>query len=254
MPELHTGGHRIHYVEVGPHDAPPPALMFLHEGIGSAALWRSFPEMVAETVARRGIVYDRRGHGWSDPLTVPRNVDFMHNEARVGLVEVLSALGVSRPVLIGHSDGASISIIHAGEGHAVAALVLLAPHVFVESRTLEGVAAARERFETTDLAERMAKYHHDPIATFLGWADVWESPDFGTWDLTGFLPAITCPVLVIQGVDDEYGTPAQVEAIVEGVSGPVETVMIEACGHAPHLDQPDRVAEVTAGFLARVVT
>jgi pimeloyl-ACP methyl ester carboxylesterase len=216
--------------------------VFLHEGLGSAALWRDFPRRVAEAVGRpTTLVYSRLGYGRSAPVARPRPVTYMHDEALEVLPSLLEETGIDRPVLVGHSDGASIALIHAGAGFAVHALVLLAPHVFVEDRSIAGIEAATVAYEHGDLRRRLARHHDDVDGAFRGWNDVWLSPSFRSWDITGVLPAITCPVLVVQERDDPYGTLAQVDAIERGVSGPVERLVLPGSGHSPHLDHPDEV-------------
>jgi len=160
------------------------------------------------------------------------------------------ALGVERPVLVGHSDGASIALLHAGAGHAVAGLVCIAPHVFVEPESIAGVATARQAFEGGDMARRMLLYHDDPVATFRGWNDVWASDDFRTWSIEDRLPTVTAPVLVVQGLDDQYGTVEQVDRIEAGVAGRVERLVIEGAGHAPHLDERELVGDAIARFVS----
>jgi pimeloyl-ACP methyl ester carboxylesterase len=216
--------------------------VFLHEGLGSAGLWRDFPRRVAEAVARpTTLVYSRLGYGRSARVALPRPVTYMHDEALDALPSLLDETGIDRPVLVGHSDGASIALIHAGAGFAVDALVLLAPHVFVEDRSIAGIEAATVAYEQGDLRRRLARHHDDVDGAFRGWNDVWLSPSFRSWDITGVLPAITCPVLVVQEQDDPYGTLAQVDAIERGVSGPVERLVLPGTGHSPHLDHPDEV-------------
>jgi pimeloyl-ACP methyl ester carboxylesterase len=216
--------------------------VFLHEGLGSAGLWRDFPGRVAEAVGRpTTLVYSRLGYGRSAPVALPRPVRYMHDEALEALPSLLDETGIDRPVLVGHSDGASIALIHAGAGFPVDALVLLAPHVFVEDRSIAGIEAATVAYEHGDLRRRLARHHDDVDGAFRGWNDVWLSPSFRSWDITGVLPAITCPVLVVQEQDDPYGTLAQVDAIERGVSGPVERLVLPGTGHSPHLDHPDAV-------------
>jgi pimeloyl-ACP methyl ester carboxylesterase len=216
--------------------------VFLHEGLGSAGLWRDFPGRVAEAVGRpTTLVYSRLGYGRSAPVALPRPVSYMHDEALEALPSLLDETGIDRPVLVGHSDGASIALIHAGAGFPVDALVLLAPHVFVEDRSIAGIEAATVAYEEGDLRRRLARHHDDVDGAFRGWNDVWLSPSFRSWDITGVLPAITCPVLVVQEQDDPYGTLAQVDAIERGVSGPVERLVLPGTGHSPHLDHPDAV-------------
>jgi pimeloyl-ACP methyl ester carboxylesterase len=224
--------------------------VFLHEGLGCLDLWRSVPEALAEGAGRRALVYSRAGYGRSEPATLPRAVDYMHHEGLVVLPGLLLQLGVSRPVLIGHSDGASIAVIAAG-AHAVvpSALVLVAPHVFVEDRSIEGIEAARTTYAESDLRSRMAKYHRDPDATFWGWNDVWLSRQFRAWNIEDYLLDITCPILVVQGDADDYGTLAQVEAVAAGSAGVVERVVVAGCGHSPHLERPDVVLPAITEFV-----
>lgn len=243
-------GRRLEYRTIGEGDGP--ALVFLHEGLGSMELWRGFPDQVAAATGHRGLVYSRAGHGRSDPVREPRTPGFMHHEALLVLPGLLDVLGFVEPILIGHSDGASIALIHAGAGYPVLGLVLLAPHVFVEPESITGIEAARVRFESTDLAERMARYHLDPHATFRGWNNIWLDPAFRDWSIEDSLPGIDCPTLLIQGVDDEYGTLAQLDAIERGVAGPSERLVLEDCGHSPHLDQPDHVLRAAIRFVSEI--
>ena len=175
----------------------------------------------------------------------------MHREALESLPEFLRALGIARLLLIGHSDGASIALIYAGAGHPLEALVAMAPHVFVEDISIEGIAAARHTFERTDLASKLARHHRDAGRTFYGWNDVWLSPAFRGWNIESFLPAIRCPLLAIQGDGDEYGTMAQVDAIARQAGGPVEILKLEQCGHSPHKDQPEKVIRAVVDFVRR---
>lgn len=229
-----------------------PTLVFLHEGLGSMDLWRRYPDDIAATTGRGGLVYSREGHGWSDPVRAPRSPDFMEHEALTVLPQVLDRLEISDPILVGHSDGASIALIHTGAGHQATGLVLLAPHVFVEPESIAGIEAARERFETTDLPERMGRYHRDPRSTFNAWNDVWLDPSFAAWNIEGYLPGIDCPILLIQGGDDEYGTLAQLDAIERGVTGPVSRLVLDDCGHSPHLAEPAPVLEATTRFIDQI--
>ncbi len=222
-------------------EAAARPLVFLHEGLGSLALWRDFPATVAHACGNPAVVCSRFGYGRSDPWPGARELDYMHREALESLPELLDALDVHEPVLIGHSDGASIALIHAGRsGRRVAGLVLLAPHVFVEPISIDGVRAAREAFLTTDLPWRMAKHHDDPEATFWKWNDVWRAPEFAAWNIEDVLPSISVPVLVVQGTGDQYGTVLQVEAIEHGVAGPVERLVLEGCGHVPNSNEVPR--------------
>lgn len=217
-----------------------PALVFLHEGLGSVALWRDFPDRVHAATGRRAFIYSRAGHGQSDVPSTDRTPRFMHEEALEVLPELLREHGIERPVLIGHSDGASIALIHASE-HPVEKLVLLAPHVFVEDVSVAAITEARDAFPA--VRDRMAKYHRDPERTFRLWNDIWLAPEFRSWNIEDVLPRVTAPTLVIQGERDQYGTLAQVDAI-----DPDERVVLD-CRHAPHLEAPEETLRATVEFL-----
>jgi pimeloyl-ACP methyl ester carboxylesterase len=209
---------------------------------------------VAEATGCRALVYDRYGYGQSDVLAEPRRtVRFMHDEGLNALPEILSSLSVENPILVGHSDGASISLIHAGAGHAVRGVVAMAPHVFIEPVCLSSIRKATQTLESTDLAERLGRYHRDARRTFYGWADVWLDPDFEGWDIRAdYLPGVRCPVLAIQGHDDEYGTMAQLDEIARRVRGPCELLKLENCGHSPFRDQPETVLAAIKRFMERI--
>src|SRR6266446_306442 len=251
-----AGGHRLEYSRIDPGPrlgaaADAPALVFLHEGLGSVAMWKDFPEKVSHATGCPAVVYSRYGYGKSDRLAEARGVDYMHREALDVLPQLLDALSIRNPVLIGHSDGSSIALIHAGAGsRPVRGLVLLAPHVFVEDITVESIAEAKVAFETTGLPAKLARYHDDVESTFRGWNDIWLHPDFRRWNIEEYLPGVTCPLLLIQGKDDQYGTAAQVTAIARQVNGPVETLMLPNCAHSPHLDQMQATVERIAHFVA----
>lgn len=230
-----------------------PPLVFLHEGLGSVALWRDFPAQVAHSVDRRALVYSRYGYGQSDILEEPFDTAYMHDEGTKALPALLQALNLEKPILVGHSDGASIALLHAGlSGCDISGLVLLAPHVFVEQISVNSIRKIGEQFEKSDMADKLARYHRDPVRTFRGWNDIWLHPAFRDWNIENCLPAIDCPVLVIQGEDDEYGTGDQVLAIEQGVTGPCTTVMLPDCGHSPHRDQRDRVVRAIDEFIGRL--
>jgi len=253
-----AGGHRLEYSRIDPGPrlgaaADPPLLVFLHEGLGSVALWKDFPERVSHTTGCPSIVYSRYGYGKSDGLAEARGVDYMHREALEVLPQLLDALSIRSPILIGHSDGASIALIHAGAGgRPVRGLVLLAPHVFVEDITVESIAQARVAFNTTDLSARLGRFHDHVESMFRGWNDIWLHPDFRRWNIVEYLPGVTCPVLLIQGEDDQYGTATQVTAIARQVNGPVETLMLPHCAHSPHVDQKQATVAKIADFVSRI--
>jgi pimeloyl-ACP methyl ester carboxylesterase len=253
MPFVTCAGHALEYewLDAAPQDAGGlPTLVFLHEGLGSIRQWRDFPLQVVKATGCRALVYSRYGYGQSDVLREDRaGVRFMHREALEALPALLAALRVERPVLVGHSDGASIALIHAGAGHAVRALAVMAPHVFVEPICVESIRKARDGFEPSGLAARLAKYHRDPVKTFHLWADAWLDPAFLAWNIEEYLPGIACPVLALQGVDDEYGTMEQLERIRRGVRGPCELVKLAACGHAPFREQPQATLDALTRFI-----
>lgn len=238
-------------VETTEGDDELPTLVWLHEGLGSIDLWRGVHRDVADRLGGpTTVAYSRHGHGASAPATLPRPVTYMHHEADAVLPELLAELGVTRPVLVGHSDGASIGLLYAGAGHPVDSLVCIAPHVFVEPESVAGIEAARRTFESTDMVDRMGRYHDDPAATFRGWNDVWLSPEFRSWNIQDRLGAITAPVLVVQGLDDQYGTVRQVDAIERGVRGRCERLVLDGAGHSPHLDARATVCDGIAAFVA----
>lgn len=230
-------------------DPARPTIVLLHEGLGSVALWRDFPHLLAARTRCTVVAYSRRGYGASDPLAGRREPDYMHREATEVLPDVLDALAIERPILFGHSDGASIAIVFAGTfPDRVRALVLEAPHVFVEEISLRSIAAARAAWETTDLRTRLGRYHQHVEGAFRGWNDAWLDPRFRAWNIEAEAARITAPVLVIQGEDDEYGTLAQVESIAARVPH-VQTVVLPDTGHSPHRDAPERIVARVATFI-----
>lgn len=227
-----------------------PPLVFLHEGLGSVAQWRDFPQRAADATGCEVVVYSRYGHGGSTPLAEARGVGYLHDEALLALPEFLEQVGIERPILFGHSDGASVALIHAGAGHPVSGLVVEAPHVLVEDITLAGIAATVGAYESTDLPQRLRRHHRDAEALFLGWSDIWLSPEFRGWNIESGLSNITAPILAIQGVSDEYATMAQIDRIAEDAPD-VELLKLAACGHAPHQEQPEKVLDALCDFVAR---
>ena len=230
---------------------PGSTLVFLHEGLGSVSLWKDFPERVAGATGRAALVYSRAGYGASSPAALPRQPDYMHVEAHRVLPALLDRLGIEDPILIGHSDGASIALLHAGSGtRPVRAVVALSPHVFVEDLSIASIAEARRQYRTTDLAHRLARHHDDADAAFRGWNDIWLAPAFRDWNIEDCLPRVRCPLLLIQGRDDEYGTRAQLDAIERQAGGRVTRVELADCRHSPHRDQPEATVAAIADFIA----
>ena len=252
MRHLKADGHSLEYAWHGPSPKEAPTIVFLHEGLGCVEMWRDFPERVANAVGCGALVYSRAGHGHSDPIDLPRPVRFMHGEALVTLPQVLTALDVRDAILFGHSDGGSIALIHAGSDRndRIRGLILEAPHVFVEDLGIDSIVAAAENYESGSLKTRLERYHGSNVdCAFRGWNDVWLNPEFRSWNIEEYLPQINVPVMVIQAVDDQYGTWRQVEAIERGSAGHVRTTLFKDCGHSPHRDQPDATLRAVTEFL-----
>ena len=245
-------GHSLEVQRIPGRDGRASELVFLHEGLGSVSHWRDFPARVADATGSPVSVYSRYGCGNSDLLAEPRGVGYMHDEALLALPELLAQLHVEHPILVGHSDGASIALIHAGAHDRVRGLVLLAPHVFVEDLSVASIAEAKTSFGTTDLPEKLARHHRDAAQTFWGWNDIWLHPDFRRWNIEESLPRITCPILAIQGLDDQYGNMAQVQAIARQAGGPVEILPLADCRHSPQRDQAEATLAAIAGFVKQI--
>lgn len=248
---IDVSGRRLHVLRIGTGLEGTP-LVFLHEGLGSVELWRGFPAAVVNGSAHPAFLYSRYGNGWSTALAGPRQADYLHAEALETLPEVVHHHVGDAPILIGHSDGASIALIYAGAGHPVRGLVLLAPHVFVEDLTIASISALRESFPTSDMPTKMAKYHRDPDSTFLGWADVWLSGPFHTWSIEQYVSGVACPTLLIAGNEDDYGTMRQLDAIDAGLGAPARRLVVDGAGHSPHLSHPEPVIDAVVEFIATV--
>jgi pimeloyl-ACP methyl ester carboxylesterase len=249
---IRIAGRAVEVERIDTAPAARPTLVLLHEGLGSVAMWRDFPGRLAHATNCNAVAYSRAGYGRSDPVTGPRGVRYMHDEALRELPALLDALGVAHPVLVGHSDGASIALIHAGAGvRPVRALVAMAPHVMVEDLSIASIAAAKVAYETTDLRHRLARYHDDVDGAFWGWNRIWLDPAFRDWSIEPDLPGIACPMLVIQGEDDEYGTMEQVRRIAAAAAD-VDTLALSDCRHSPHKDQPEAVIEAITRFVDRL--
>ncbi len=230
-----------------------PTLVLLHEGLGSVALWRDFPQRLAEATGCSVFAYSRPGYGQSDPVTLPRPLTYMHDEAR-RLPAVLDAAGVRRAVLVGHSDGGSIAAIAAGSRYdpRIRGLVLIAPHFFVEDEGIRAIETIRDAYKTGTLRQSLAKYHRDVDVAFWGWNGAWLDPAFRHWRIDEFLPYIRVPTLLLQGEDDSYGTIAQLRIVEELAYGPVETVLVSGAKHSPHLEAATPVLTAIADFSARI--
>jgi pimeloyl-ACP methyl ester carboxylesterase len=254
METIALGGVQLEVVRIaGPAGAQLAPIVFLHEGLGSVAMWRDWPSQLCAASGRAGIVYSRRGYGNSDAIADVRGggrlaPDYMHREALEVLPQLLAKLGLERPVLLGHSDGGSIALIHAAH-HTSAACVVMAPHVIVEEVSIRSIAQAREAYEAGGLRERLGRYHADVDGAFWQWNDIWLSDAFRAFDIRPECRMIRAPVLAIQGTDDPYGTRRQIDEIAPTL-GPFEPHMLARCGHSPHRDQPHATAQLISRFLA----
>jgi pimeloyl-ACP methyl ester carboxylesterase len=241
----------IEYAWIGTESAAR-VIVFLHEGLGSLSMWKDFPQALCKALGMRGLVYSRPGYGKSTPRESGERwpVDFMDRQATQLLPALLSSLDVPpRPWLFAHSDGGSIALLYAAAfPEAPAGVIALAPHLFVEDVSVRSIDAARVAYESTDLRARLARYHDDVDSAFYGWNDVWLDPAFRSWNIEREMERIRCPILAIQGEDDEYGTMAQVDRLADRVPH-AQVVKLADCGHSPHRDQPARVIEAVAGFV-----
>jgi pimeloyl-ACP methyl ester carboxylesterase len=246
---------RIEHQWIAPERTQAPLIVFLHEGLGSLTTWKDFPQRLCDAVGCRGLVYSRPGYGRSTPRAAQEawGLDFMHQQAHDVLPALLTALGINaaiqKPWLFGHSDGASIALLYAAEfSQALAGAVVVAPHILVEDLSLASIAVARKAYLETDLRERLAKYHADPDSAFWGWNNIWLHPPFSAWSIESEIEAIRCPLLAVQGLDDEYGTLRQIRGIAQRVPQ-AQLLELSDCGHSPHRDQPDRLIASASAFL-----
>lgn len=248
---------RLEYHRVGIAGPAAPLLVFLHEGLGSASMWKDFPARLCDAGGWRGLVYSRTGYGRSTPRPHGERwrPDYMHEQAREVLPQLLAAAGIDAaddpPWLFGHSDGASIALIYAAEyPQALAGLVVLAPHIFVEDLSVHSIEQAKYAYRDTDLRHRLSRHHEDVDSAFWGWNDIWLDPAFRHWNIEGLLASIRVPVLAIQGHNDEYGTMAQVDGLAAAVAQ-AEVLRLDDCAHSPHRDRPEAVIQATIDFIGR---
>ena len=257
MPFAEVAGQRIEYEWIGPPVGDAPCIVMLHEGLGSVSMWRDFPAAVAQATGLSVLVYSRLGYGKSDPLTdTSLPVRYIHDDATTALPGFLKALDIRQPILFGHSDGASIALIYSGSGIDPAPLgvIAMSPHVFVEPICTVSIAKARVAYEESDLRQRLARHHENVDSAFYGWNLAWLLPAFKDWNIEEYLPRIECPVFVIQGTDDEYGTMKQVEAIERQAGAGAEHVLLTECGHSPQRDPREATLVAAAGFIGRIVS
>ncbi len=251
-PSLTIGAVRLEHRVWGAPSEGPTGILLLHEGLGSVSLWRKFPELLAQRTGLGIAAFSRQGYGRSDPCPLPRPLDYMEREAIEVMPRVLDALDIEHVILLGHSDGASIAALCAGRepDSRIGGVILIAPHFFVETCSLEAIAAARVAFETSDLRARLARHHDDPDGAFKGWCDAWLDPGFRNWNIGDCLDGIAVPVLAIQGTNDPYGTEAQVLEVGRRLGPSARVEMIQDCGHAPHLEAPEPTLDIITNFVA----
>jgi pimeloyl-ACP methyl ester carboxylesterase len=253
--EVLACGKRLEAVAYGPAPGQAPTIVMLHEGLGCIALWRDFPAKLAAATGHGVFAYSRAGYGGSERIDLPRPLDYMNLEARFSLPAVLEAIGLERGILLGHSDGASIAAIYAGE-HAderIKGLILMAPHVFTEEMGLAAIADARRAYTTSDLRARLAKYHAHIDSAFCGWNGAWLDPGFRAWNIEDAVRRWRVPALLIQGVDDQYGTLKQIRAIEARSPARLASLILQACRHSPQIDQPQATLEAIVRFCATVM-
>jgi pimeloyl-ACP methyl ester carboxylesterase len=248
---------RIEYTLIAAPNAHAPLLVFLHEGLGSVAMWKGFPQQLCAALGCRGLVYSRPGYGRSTPRAPDEfwDVDFMHQQAHEVLPALFAALNIDpsadQPWLFGHSDGGSIALLYAARfPKQIAGAVVLAPHIMVEELSLTSIEQTRQTYLSTNLRDKLSRYHDDVDSAFWGWNRIWLHPPFKQWSIEDEIAAITCPLLAIQGVDDEYGTLAQIHGIAARVPH-AQLLELAACGHSPHRDQPGAVIAAVKAFVGR---
>jgi len=255
LPFVTAGGHRLHYEWIGPGPEAAPTLVLLHYGLGCVETWFDFPERLAAATGCGALVYSRWGHGRSDPVPpAPRQMTFFADEAWTVLPEILDTLGVREAILVGHSDGGTIALLYAARPQRVPAraVVSIAAHVFFDTSALNSINAGRADWDRGDLREGLERYHgNNAEPMYRAWSDLWLDPGSRDWSAEGQLPAVTCPTLVVQGSEDAFCDPGQVDAIAGGVSGPSEALVLSGIGHIPHREAPEQTAAAIAAFLAR---
>jgi pimeloyl-ACP methyl ester carboxylesterase len=247
---LAINGASLEYKWLVPQSADAPTIVMLHEGLGSVGLWGDFPEKLQQATGAGIFLYSRAGYGQSSQVTLPRPLDYMHREALVVLPKLLDAIGFRRGLLLGHSDGASIAAIYAGshQDHRLQGVAMLAPHFIVEDISVQSIAEIKTAYETTDLKAKLARWHKDVDNAFYGWNGAWLDPKFREWDISDYLAYIRVPLLVVQGLDDRYGTMRQVEIAQDECYCPVDVKVISGAAHSPHREAPGATLDAIAQF------
>jgi pimeloyl-ACP methyl ester carboxylesterase len=252
---LTIGSAHLEYRMIGPAPDDAPTIVMLHEGLGSAGLWGDFPDKLQAATGAGVFVYSRAGYGNSTPAKLPRPLDYMHAEALDVLPKLLEKVGFRRGLLLGHSDGASIAAIYAGshQDHRIEGLALIAPHFIVEDISVASIAEIKKTYETTNLKEKLSRWHKDVDNAFYGWNAAWLDPKFRNWDISEYLAYIRVPVAILQGVDDQYGTMRQVEIAQEECYCPVDVTVIPGAGHQPHREAPGATLDAISEFANAVL-
>jgi len=252
---LTIGASQLEYRMIGPAPDQAPTIVMLHEGLGSAALWGDFPDRLQAATDACVFVYSRAGYGASSPVKLPRPLDYMHAEALDVLPKLLDAIRVRRGLLVGHSDGASIAAIYAGgvQDHRVRAVALLAPHFVVEDISVASIAEIKTAYETTNLKDRLARWHSDVDNAFYGWNGAWLDPKFRDWDISEYLAYIRVPIAIVQGANDQYGTLRQIEIAQDECYCPVDVTVLDDAGHSPHREAPEATLAVISDFANAVL-
>jgi pimeloyl-ACP methyl ester carboxylesterase len=252
---LSIGARSLEYRMLGPRPDRAPTIVMLHEGLGCVGLWGDFPDKLQKATGAGVFVYSRAGYGQSSPVALPRPLTYMHDEARDVLSALLTAIGFQRGILLGHSDGASIAAIYAGthQDHRLGGLVLIAPHFFTEDSGIASIVDAKKAYETTDLKQKLARWHKNVDNAFYGWNGAWLDPKFRDWDITEYLAYIRVPVAIVQGADDQYGTTLQVEIAKEQCYCPVDATIIAGAGHSPHREAAEATLDAISEFAGRIL-
>jgi pimeloyl-ACP methyl ester carboxylesterase len=252
---LRIGDSELEYQLMGPPPSDAPTIVMLHEGLGSLALWGDFLDRLQAATGVAVFAYSRAGYGASTPVTLPRPLDYMSREALDVLPAVLDAIGFSRGLLLGHSDGASIAAIYAGGtgDHRVRGVVMISPHFVVEDISVASIAEIKRTYETTDLRTKLARWHRNVDNAFYGWNDAWLSPDFRQWDISEYLAYIRVPIAILQGEADQYGTIRQIEIAREECYCPLDVTMLSGVGHAPHRETPEQTLTTVSEFVNRIL-
>jgi pimeloyl-ACP methyl ester carboxylesterase len=252
---LRIGSSQLEYRMVGPAPEVSPTIVMLHEGLGCAALWGDFPELLAAATGVGVLTYSRAGYGASDPAPLPRPLDYMQVEALQVLPQVLDAVGFRRGLLLGHSDGASIAAIYSGGAgdHRIRGVAMIAPHFVVENISVQSIADAKIAYEQGTLKTKLARWHHNVDNAFYGWNGAWLDPKFRDWDISEYLAYIRVPIAILQGASDNYGTLRQIEIAEQECYCPVDVTIIPDAAHSPHREAPEVTLKTIADFANRVL-